>query len=206
MADADLGPATPAAPGACEPAAREQRFPCVGIALLYSAREDRGQPALGALLHRAATHDMSLQGLSFDVAAPLALGAVLTVLVGQPEGGACEQMLTTVRWCRPLAEGHFRVGVQIRDSQPLLRPLPGGEVDMFLSVQVGQPVPASVELACPACGTHTVFELVTTQPVAGRDGLMPLYDCSVCETTRSIMGLLSYARQTARQASPADAG
>lgn len=202
MTDASPGPATPAS---AAPAQREQRFPCVGIALLYSAREDRGQPALGALLHRAATHDMSLKGLSFDVAAPLALGTVLTVLVGQPEGSACEQMLTTVRWCRQLAAGHFRVGVQIRASQPLLRPLPGGTPALFSSVQVGQPVPASVELACPACGAHTVFELVGNQPVAGHAGLMPLYDCPLCETTRSIMGLLSYARQMAGGLPPAAA-
>lgn len=180
-------------PGAV--AGREQRFACVGIALVYSARDNRGQPELGRLLHRAATHDMSLRGLSFDVAAPMAEGETLAVLVGQPDTEHCEQLLTTVRWCRALDAGLFRVGVQISQSQPVLRRLDAGQTQALLAGQTGLPVPSSVELVCPACGAHSTFVLVANQPVAGQPGLMPLYDCSACETTRSIMGLLAYARQ-----------
>ena len=183
---------------------RAQRFPCVGIALIYSARDDRGQPELGRLLHRAATRDMSLKGLSFDLNAPLQPGSTLAVLVGQPQTQACEQLHTTVRWCRPLPDGHFRVGVQIDQSQPVLRDLSAHDTRLLREDQVGLPVPSSVELVCPACGAHALFELVNNQVVTDQPGLMmPLYDCSVCETTRSIMGLLAYARQTTRPSAAA---
>lgn len=172
---------------------REARYPCVGIALLYSAREDRTMPGMGTLLHQVATHDMSLRGMSFDVAAPLAQGAALTVLVGQPDADTCEHLLTRVCWCRELGPGQFRVGVEIEKSSQVNRKLAGQSG--YESVQVGLPVPSSVELTCPACGAHTTFELVGHQSVAERAGLMPLYDCAACETTRSIMSLLAYARQ-----------
>lgn len=177
-------------------AEREQRFPCVGIALLYSARDGQGRSGMGSLLHQVATTDMSLKGLAFDVAVPLAVGDTLMVLVGQPDTEVCEQLFTSVRWCRELSQGHFRVGVQIGQSSRVLQRLSADGGVLSKPIQIGLPVPASVELVCPACGAHAVFELVANQPVAGgKQGLMPLYDCSLCETTRSIMGLLAYARQ-----------
>ncbi len=175
----------------------ERRYPLVGIAVLYSPTEDRCLDDTGRRLREAAAVDMSLSGLSFDVREPLAPGEEILIELDDPAGGQGERILAEVRWCRRVDDAHFRIGTRIRESVAIDGP--GAREDIVARpIGKGLAVPSEVDLRCPACGVQTGFSFLGLQPGAWKHGVMPLYQCGSCDSSRSITSILAYNRERAR--------
>lgn len=172
---------------------RERRYPCVGIALVYSAVQEGNIAGLGAVLRQAALTDMSLRGLSFDVEMPLAVGQTLVLLIEQPGDAARERVASEVRWCVRLGTSAYRVGVRIEATAGIGMDEAGDS--SFAPIGIGPAMPVGAELRCPACGRQAKFSLVGQQAVGHEGEVMPLYDCDACGSTRSMTGVFSHSRQ-----------
>jgi len=164
----------------------ESRYPCVGITLLYSPAQETSVSNLAELIFEAAVHDMSLSGLAFEVEKEMQKGERLLVLMRQPECDASARVMSEVCWCRKLSSGHYRVGITIDRDEPVVLDAPG----IHISDPIGKTtVPHALYALCPACNETATFSYAGEQPVLAGLGIMPLYNCSGCGTTRSLTGI-----------------
>jgi two-component system OmpR family response regulator len=169
----------------------EQRFPCVGIELMFSPVRNQCIENLGAQIYSAIGHDMSFSGLSFDVVHPMNISDQLHILVSN-QFQPTERLLTEVCWCKTLENGHYRIGVRIMASEGLA---PTGEIideNISVSDSIG---PSEAKLVCPSCTKVATFNFVKNQEGDWGKGIMPLYQCDYCSTTRSIPNILEYNRR-----------
>ncbi|MDH5472124.1 MAG: PilZ domain-containing protein [Gammaproteobacteria bacterium] len=169
-----------------------QRYPCVGITLMYSPLISKNVDNLADHLINATTNDASLTGLSFDINQQLNPGDKLVVLISIPEQQASERLITNVRWCKKLSTHVFRVGVEIDLSELIINDAPGTHISMPVNISA---VPAEAEMRCPACMQISTFTFVSHQAIPGK-GSMPLYNCSNCDSTRTLIGMLSSNRHS----------
>jgi len=170
------------------------RFPAVGIGLLFCPVEGKCLDHVGRDLMEAAGVDMSLSGIAFDVNRPLRSGQKLVVIVESPAGGAGEKLVTEVRWCKALPDGNYRVGTAIEAAPSAV------ELEEKINIQpdpisAGPKVPSQVEFFCPSCHEKATFYFLGVQPGMRPQGMLPLYDCSCCNSTLTITSILSYNRQ-----------
>jgi hypothetical protein len=163
---------------------KEERYPCVGIGRIYSAQLGKNISGFGRMLHHAAVQDLSLAGLSFDVALPVEIGQKLVLQIEQPAGDTYERLISVVCRCVKTHEWVYRVGVRIDASELVL-----DSSRVLESVGIGPSMPVGVELLCPACGRHASFRFAGYQKVD--EDRMPLYDCDTCGTTRTFTGVLA---------------
>lgn len=167
---------------------KDERYLCVGIPLLYSAVDNTYTKNLGQKLLQAAAVDMSLSGISFDVEESMLVGEKLLLLIEKHGENINEELMIEIRWCRELPSGQYRVGGVI-DIPQLGTEL---KTDVLISDYVGKhEVPSELESRCPACELQTIFRFIAYQPVLAGKGIMPLYDCLLCGTTRSLTGILN---------------
>lgn len=166
---------------------REPRYSCVGVPLLYSASNDSPLNELGQKLYHAATIDMSLSGLAFDMDQPLLYGDKIIVLLDKVDGFTQGELVTEVRWCKKISNSKYRIGVVIEFSQ---QPVPRHAVPE-INFNTPRTAPTEVKIDCPACKKHSNFTFVAYQPVIASKGVMPLYDCSSCGTTRTLTGIFN---------------
>jgi len=175
---------------------RYTRFPCVGIELFYSPLNNVFLPDVADALLRATSHDLSLAGMAFDIEQNLPVGQLLLVSVKSPEGEN-EMLKTEVRWCRPLQQGQYRVGVAIiglEQQSETTRPVYDIE-----AINNDHGAPSRARFICPACQQLSWFVLVGIQGGTPQPSIMPLYNCSACHTTRSIPSLLGFNRALATE-------
>ena len=171
----------------------ERRYPVVGIELLFSPFDGKVVENAGKLLRDAVAFDMSLSGLSFDVREPVEIGRELLIQLADPAGGPGERLLAEVRWCREIDDAHYRIGTRIKESNP---GDPAHEPGELISKSVGRKpmVPSGAEFRCPACGELTELSLIGVQDGTWDTGVLPLYQCNTCRSTRSIIAILGYNR------------
>ncbi len=175
---------------------QERRYPLVGIAVLYSPTEDKYLDDTGQRLREAVAVDVSLSGLSFDVREPLAPGEEILIELDDPDGGQGERILAEVRWCRRVDDAHFRIGTRIRESVAVERRAAREDI-VGRPIGKGLPVPSEVDLRCPACGVQAAFAFLGLQSGSWEHGVMPLYQCGSCDSSRSITSILAYNRERA---------
>lgn len=171
----------------------QERFPCVGIDLMYSPLQDDYVEGMGAKIYQAVCHDMSFSGLSFDVVHDMQPGERLVIVV-ENQFRPQERLYAEVRWCKQLEESVFRIGVQIlltTDENAELLTI----TDLEDIAAHEAAMPSGAELRCPLCLERAVFSLVDNQAGHWAHGVLPLYGCSVCGTTRTIPNILEFNRR-----------
>lgn len=170
---------------------QEERYPCVGIPLLYSPAGGDNVTNLADLLHRATVIDMSLSGLAFDIDKYMEPGKQLVILLEKPagknDGDSYERLMTRVIWCKQLPTTQYRTGVEIESTECGIDNKYG---ELLLEAIGNTEAPREIDMLCPACGQSAIFSFVGNQPVLKSKGIMPLYNCSACSTTRSLPGML----------------
>jgi len=168
-------------------ARKELRYPCVGIPVLYSPIDSDSAADLAACLYKAIAVDMSLSGLAFDVEQAMYAGDALQILLEKPDDESVEELASEVRWCQRLPSGRYRVGVTINASMGVMTNWSNAQLKEF----VGKfDAPKEINIRCPACEQQTTFSFVSYQQVLSGNGVMPLYNCLSCGTTRSLTGIL----------------
>lgn len=171
---------------------REQRFPCVGIELMYSPVRNDVVEELGSQLYSAVGHDMSYSGLSFDVVKPMSMEERIYIIVHnqfQPP----ERLTAEVRWCKTLENNLYRIGVVIIASAGIALDTESNNNEFINSVENRSPSEAM--LICPSCLEAATFNFIRNQEGNWKNGIMPLYQCSECGTTRSIPNILEFNRR-----------
>lgn len=166
---------------------KEARYPCVAVPLLYSPVSNSFAESMGEKIYKAAVVDLSLFGLAFDVDRAMQTGDKIRVLIGKPGEENNEQLAGEVCWCRELPNKQYRVGVAI---DALLETQTNSHEAMHSELSAELEIPKEVESNCPACKKRSTFLFFAYQPVLAGRGVMPLYDCSTCGTTRSLSGIL----------------
>lgn len=169
----------------------QRRYPCVGIDLMYSPLRDDCIEGMGAKIYQAVCHDMSFSGLSFDVVQPLAPGDLLLIIV-ENQFQPSERLRAEVRWCKPVSPDIFRIGVRIlleenNDALP-------GEALQDIAARHSS-IPSGAQLRCPLCLERAQFSLIDQQQGHWSQGVLPLYTCSICTTTRTIPNILEFNRR-----------
>ena len=163
----------------------EERYPCVNVDIQYSSLKNSYLDNLSHSLYQAAVHDMSLSGLAFDVHKKSEINDIL-LLQFHNSDKTVDQLVSRVKWQKELPGGFFRVGVMIDDSLSKT----SSESAVYRTDPVGiNTVPDEVEMLCPSCGKKSTLHFVTVQPVLKGHIHMPLYDCAICGTTRTLPGL-----------------
>lgn len=169
---------------------KEERYPCVHLSVLYSPVTDSNVTNLADSYLHASSHDISISGMSFDVTTELSIGSRLMVAVPN-DNDAHDEISAIVRWCKPIGEGQYRLGVSFDVDAGINR---NPKLTDSLPVLHGPGIPVEARLFCPACGALSMFTYKAMQKCM--DGTeLPLYDCGSCGTTRSITSLLGYNRK-----------
>lgn len=172
----------------------QSRFPCVGIDLMFSPLQDDYVEGMGAKIYQAVCHDMSFSGLSFDVVHAMQVGEQIIIIIEnqfQPN----ERLQGEVRWCKAISDHVFRIGIKILLEQAYDAST-SVNTDMLEDIAVHSiATPSGAELRCPACLERAVFELVDNQQGYWMHGVLPLYTCSICSTTRTIPNILEFNRR-----------
>lgn len=169
-----------------------QRYPCVGISLTYAALTDQNVDNIYEYINKATSNDFSVSGLSFDTHQQLDPGDKIIVLITIPEQNLSERLLAEVSWCKKISDEKFRIGVKINTSEIISKKIPEDHTSKPVN---SDSVPAEIELRCPACMINSTFVFIDHQSVPGK-GNIPLYNCSNCGSTRSLMGVLASNRHS----------
>ena len=74
---------------------------------------------------------------------------------------------------------------QVTDSKAPLENIAANDIAM----------PSGAELRCPSCLEQAIFELIANQTGHWTQGILPLYTCSRCKTTRTIPNILEFNRR-----------
>ncbi|MDD2760304.1 MAG: response regulator [Methylomonas sp.] len=171
----------------------QARFPCVGIDLMFSPLQDDYIEGMGAKIYQAVCHDMSFSGLSFDVVKSMEIGEHILIIV-ENQFQPSERLHGEIRWCQTISSGVHRIGVKILLEESLEQAA-GGNPPLQDIAAHPMAVPSGAELRCPACQQQAVFELVDNQQGHWTRGILPLYTCSACHTTRTIPNILEFNRR-----------
>ena len=172
---------------------REQRYPCLGIGLLYSLNMKANMENVGADIYRAQIYDMSLCGLSIDVHEHYEAGEKIRLCIEAPLGQR-EILVAEVKWCKSMEDVSYRLGLTIQNYSGTAESCEKSSAKGCYSHQK-QAVPSEIRLHCPSCEEHAQFEYLGEQAGIPDNGVLSLYNCSACGTTRSITTILQYNRK-----------
>lgn len=170
---------------------KEKRYPCICLSVLYSPVVNSNITRLAESYLHASSYDMSVNGMSFDVTVSLKADSRLVVAVPN-DNGTHDEIIAIVRWCEPLSEGLYRLGVVFDVDAGINR---AQELTDSVSVLHGPGIPVEATLVCPACHVLSEFTYKAMQKCVGGAEELPLYNCGSCGTARTIISLLSHNRE-----------
>ncbi len=153
---------------------------CVGFELQYSPLQRGCVDNLAQALHP------KMSKFTFDVIKEVQPGQEILILFSN-KLSPTQQLGAKVTDCIPLAEDHFRISL-ITDTNSHV------EIDnsdlVYIPITKGISAPIEMTLHCPACNSQTVFQFIANQDGDWQDGILPIYNCSSCGTTRAMIGLI----------------
>ena len=171
---------------------KEIRFPCVGVDLFYSPYADACLSDAAAVFYEGSLLNQSMGGMSFKVAAELSPGERIAILFSVPDGDEKEKLLAEVKWCIKKTDGYL-IGTQIVSSLDEIKKF--NKKNIQLSSELNEdPAPDSVRMICPSCRKLSEFLFAGIQEGLHKKGLIPIYNCSLCEGTRTITSILAFNR------------
>jgi len=157
-------------------------LPCVGFELHYSPLDRSCVENLAQTLHRKSSE------FTFDVIQEVPAGQEILMLFSNKQGPT-QQLLAVVQVCTKLAEAHFRVTLKTNTNSNILIDNP----DLIcLPISKGTSTPVEMTLYCPACSNKTPFHFIANQDGDWEHGILPIYNCSSCGTTRALIGLINH--------------
>ncbi|HEC29719.1 MAG TPA: PilZ domain-containing protein [Gammaproteobacteria bacterium] len=165
----------------------EERYTCAGIPLLYSSLTGSCIDDLADSLQLVTVYDMSLSGLAFDVDRAMKKGDKMILIMEQSEEGMKEGLSAEVRWCDALPSGKYRIGVAVELSENAMK---ANTDEKMVDIITDKEFPKEIEIRCSTCQADSIFNFFSEQPVLSGSGLLPLYNCSVCNATRTLPGIL----------------
>ncbi|MDH5181036.1 MAG: hypothetical protein OEZ39_04785 [Gammaproteobacteria bacterium] len=158
-------------------------LPCVGFELHYSPFE---KDCVENLAHKFVASPVRL---AFDVQYKIDLHQQLVILFSN-QYGPTERLYGKIRGCLQVGADTYRVKVELQTKPDIS--LQDVHDIICLPVMKGIATPVEITLQCPSCKELTHFNLIADQKGDWEKGIMPLYNCGSCGTTRAIIGLLEH--------------
>lgn len=156
-------------------------LPCVGFELQYSPLQRGCVENLAHALHPKSNE------FTFDVIQEVQAGQEILILFSNKQGPT-QQLLAAVKDCSRLAEDHFRITLTTNTNSNIV--VDNSDL-ISLPISKGISTPVEITLHCPACNSKTPFHFVANQDGDWEHGILPIYNCSSCGTTRAMIGLIS---------------
>jgi len=170
---------------------KEARYPCINMPLLYSAVNDSCIDNLAECIYQASAIDLSLSGLAFDIDFVMKIGEKLVIQFEKINEQENENLIAEVRSCRKISPSLYRVGVCIVIDANTQKELALEDISSIFSALIDtQTIPNEIESICPSCEKKAIFHFIACQPVLVKKGVMPIYDCGNCGSTRSFTSIL----------------
>lgn len=158
-------------------------YPCVGFELHYSPFERDCIENLAHQFISLTTH------LGFDVRQPIAIHQKLVILFSN-KLGPTEKLYGEIISCALIDNDTYRIRVALQNKCSSSCEDIADSISM--PVCKGIATTSEITVQCPACKTTTEFNLIANQNGEWDKGIMPLYNCTSCGTTRAMIGLLEF--------------
>jgi len=156
-------------------------IPCVGFELQYSPLQ---RDSVDNLASSFITH---MNELSFDVIKPVEAGQEILVLFSNKQIPT-QQITADVINCIYLSDGHYRISLRTRPDSVVS--IDKAEL-ISLPINKGPSTAQELVLSCPACKISTPFIYIAIQEGDWEQGILPIYNCGSCGTTRAMIGLFT---------------
>lgn len=164
-------------------------LPCVGFELHYSPFE---RDCIENLGHTVQSIKLEL---SFDVHDALKPAQQIVILFSN-QHSPTEKLYGEVVSCKEIEKDTFRVKIRTLTVQHIS---PDDSSDSIsLPVSKGMSTPVEITLECPSCKATSIFHLIANQGGDWDKGIMPIYNCDSCGTTRAIISLLEHNHAIAK--------
>ena len=156
-------------------------IPCVGFELLYSPIDKDFVRNIAHSFHRITNQFI------FNVVEELENGQEILILFSNSTGPT-EQIPAKVKACRKLAEDHYQLTLETQADSRI-------NIDkaslVTLPINRGPSTAQEIKLSCPCCRKDSTFRFIANQSGDWEKGILPIYNCSSCGTTRAITGLVN---------------
>ena len=153
---------------------------CVGFELQYSPMSKTYVDNLADIIV-----EKKLEFI-FDVVQPLDIDQQVVMLISN-RSKPTERIPMYVKSYEDVEDGHTRIRLYSRENNA---PVP--EIDnLIISIPIGkgQDIPYGIIAACPSCKGTGVNTFFANQDIGKDHGRMPLYSCSLCGATRTMLNL-----------------
>lgn len=150
-------------------------LPCVGFELQYSPLERSCVENLANALHPKTSE------FTFDVFQEVQPGQEILMLFSNKQTPT-QQLLAEVKVCSKLAKDHFRITLATNTTSRVA--IDNSDL-IYLPISKGTSTPIEMTLHCPACKNKTPFHYIANQGGDWEHGILPIYNCGSCGTTRA---------------------
>ena len=155
-------------------------IPCVGFELLYSPVDRCYMENVASLVHSKSNRFI------FNVVENLEKGQPI-LLSFSNNNGPTEYLQAEVTECVQLEEQHYQVTIETQPDAKVIYDTP--EL-VTIPVNSGPSIAQKIFLCCPACKQDTHFKYIANQQGDWNRGILPIYNCESCGTTRAMTGLV----------------
>ncbi len=156
-------------------------IPCVGFELQYSPLERDCVENLAYSLHKSSNK------FRFDVTTELEDGQEVLMLFSNKKSPT-QHLEARVISCEKMNKDHFRLTLRTCPDSSIVEDK--SEV-ICLPISRGPSTAQEMTLLCPSCKKTTPFHFIANQDGEWERGILPIYNCSSCGTTRAMPGLIN---------------
>lgn len=128
----------------------------------------------------------------FDVNQVVDIDQAVTVLVSN-SSKPTQRIQMRVKSYENIGDGHTRIRLYARKSDEPEQD--NAEQVISLPIDKGQAIPHGIVTTCPTCHSTVVNTFFANQAIGKDQASMPLYSCSACGATRSMLALLTPREQ-----------
>lgn len=156
-------------------------IPCVGFELQYSPIDRDSVENFAITLHSTTNE------LVFDAFQKMEPGQDTLILFSN-RTGPTQQLPAEVVDCIKVDDEHYRLKLKTQSDSAVL----DDAANMIcLPINKGPSTPQEMVLPCPSCNITGSFKFIDNQDGDWQHGILPIYNCSSCGTSRAMIGLVS---------------
>ena len=156
-------------------------IPCVGFELQYSPLDRDSLDNFAITLHG------KINELVFEVFRAVEPGTDIIIMFSN-KSGPSQQIPAEVISCTQLDNEHYRLGLRTKDGCAVRDDAANL---ICLPVNRGPATAHEMVLPCPSCDTRGPFKFIANQNGDWEQGILPIYNCDACGTSRAMVGLVS---------------
>ena len=158
---------------------------CVGFELQYSPLHRDCVDNLAQSLHSITSE------FCFDVIQAVSVGQEIIMLFSNKQIPT-QHLLAQVVKCVPLDDSHYRITLKTQADTTIRI----DNADLIcLPICKGPSTASAITLICPSCNNKTPFHFIANQGGDWERGILPIYNCGACGTTRTMIGLVNHCNQ-----------